>query len=289
MVQYPRLLASPLTPGTLYIVSTPIGNLEDITYRAVRTLADCNLIAAEDTRRAAKLLTHYGITTKRLSLHRHNELQRIPALLKRLSNKESIALISDAGTPLVSDPGQHLTRAAFDDGIRIEAIPGPSAVLSSLAVSGMDANGFTFVGFPPYRSNDRKKFFKNFTVEPRTIVFFEAPHRLRASLSDLYFILGNRHIAVCHEMTKVHESLVIGPINSVLEELVEIKGEYTIVLDAPRLERTAGPEPGTDQIISDFDLLTKYGATRRQAIRELATKYRQRSRDVYQIIEESKQ
>ena len=288
MVQYPRLLASPLTPGTLYIVSTPIGNLEDITYRAVRILANCDLIAAEDTRHAAKLLTHYGITTKRLSLHRHNERQRIPALLKRLHNEQTIAVISDAGTPTISDPGHRLTRAALEQGLRIEAIPGASAVLSSLVVSGAGTNGFTFVGFPPARSNNRKQFFKSLLSEPRTIVFFEAPHRLRAALSDLNLFFVNRPITVCHEMTKLHESLVKGPIGSVLEQISEVKGEYTIVVDAPEpVSKTASP-PKSDQVILDFGLLTKYGATRRQAIRELAKKYRQRSRDIYRIVEELK-
>ena len=289
MVQYPRLLASPLTPGTLYIVSTPIGNLEDITYRAVRILANCDLIAAEDTRHAAKLLTHYGITTKRLSLHRHNEHQRVPALLKRLNNEETIAVISDAGTPTISDPGQRLTRAALEHGLRIEAIPGASAVLSSLVVSGAtDTNGFTFVGFPPSRSNNRKPFFKSLVSEPRTIVFFEAPHRLRASLSDLSLYLGDRPITVCHEMTKRHEYLVKGPIISVLEQIPEVKGEYTIVIDAPDPVSKKVSPPKSDQVILDFGLLTKYGATRRQAIRELAKKYRQRSRDIYRLVEELK-
>ena len=281
-------MASPLTPGTLYIVSTPIGNLEDITFRAVRILSDCDLIAAEDTRHATKLLTHYGITTNRLSLHRHNELQRIPALLRRLRNQETIAVISDAGTPTISDPGHRLTRAALEQGTRIESIPGASAVISSLVVSGMGENGFTFVGFPPARSNNRKQFFESLVSEPRTIVFFEAPHRLRASLSDLNNILVDRPITVCHEMTKIHESLVSGPINDVLDNISDIKGEYTIVIDAAKPESKTVIEPNAAQVILDFGLLTKYGATRRQAIRELAKKYQQRSRDIYQLVEELK-
>src|SRR6185436_70073 len=172
-------------PGTLYVVATPIGNLEDVTLRALRTLREVSLIAAEDTRRTARLLQHYSISTRTTSLHAHNERDRTPALIERLSAGESIALVSDAGTPLISDPGQTLVGAARAAGIRVESIPGPSAVMAALSSSGLETPEFVFLGFPPARSKDRKIWFESLRSQSRLAVFFEAPHRIRRTLVDL--------------------------------------------------------------------------------------------------------
>ena len=197
--------------GCLHVVATPIGNLEDITLRALRILREVELIAAEDTRRTAKLLQHYSISTRTTSLHEHNERQKIPALLDRLEAGGRIALVSDAGTPVVSDPGARLVAATLGRGIRVEAVPGPSAVLAALVSSGLAAVPFTFVGFPPTRSKDRKRWFEGVASERRTIVLFEAPHRVLATLRELAQLLVKRQICVCRELTKLHEELVIGP------------------------------------------------------------------------------
>src|SRR4051812_34543428 len=206
-------------PGTLFVVATPIGNLEDITARALRVLREADLIAAEDTRRTAHLLARYAITTPTTSLHEHNEAAKTASLVERLQRGEAIALVSDAGTPTVSDPGGRLIRAAIDAGIRVEPIPGPSAVLAALAVSGLPTDTFTFLGFPPTRSKDRKAWFERLQTIGGTIVFFEAPHRIRGTLDDLVRIAGDVDVLLAREVTKAHEQLVRGPISKVSAEL----------------------------------------------------------------------
>src|SRR5215472_17812184 len=203
-------------PGTLFVVATPIGNLEDITARALRTLREVALIAAEDTRRTAHLLARYSIHTPTTSLHQHNERQKAAALIDRLKRGEDLALVSDAGTPVVSDPGQHLIRTAVDAGIRVEPIPGPSAVMTALAASGFDTQPFLFLGFPPTRSIDRNKWLERLSGADATVVFFESPHRIRQTLEDIRTRVGDIQIVLARELTKVHEYLVRGPISTVL-------------------------------------------------------------------------
>ncbi len=279
------LVPSALTPGTLHIVSTPIGNLEDVTYRAIRVLRDVDLIAAEDTRRAARLLDHYGITTRRISLHEHNEARRTAGLLARMSEGGTLAVVSDAGTPLISDPGRRLARAALDAGFRVEAVPGASAVLAALVASGLAEDAFTFAGFPPSRANARKQWYADVACEPRPVIFFEAPHRIRASLADLETVSGGRTIAVCREMTKIHESLVVGPIPDVLAGLPSPRGEFTIVLAGARTSDPPREVPSESDLLREFWLLTETGLSRRASIRSLAAKYDVPSRQVYQAIE----
>ena len=237
-----------LRPGTLYVVATPIGNLEDVTYRAVRVLGGVDLIAAEDTRRAARLLARYEVATPRTSLHEHNETRKAPQLLARLERGATIALVSDAGTPLVSDPGARLVRAARDRGLRVEAVPGPSAVLAALVSSGLAAEAFTFAGFPPFRSRARTRWFAALAREPRPFVFFEAPHRIEASLGDLQAAAGDRTIAVCRELTKLHEESLVGPVADVRARLGRPRGEFTVVVQAGgrparRLDETLDAAP----------------------------------------------
>ena len=275
-------------PGTLHIVATPIGNLEDITYRAVRMLGEADLIAAEDTRRTAKLLVHYGITTRTTSFHEHNEATKSAVLIRRLEGGARIALVSDAGTPLVSDPGGRLVRAALDAGVGVEAIPGPSAILTALVGSGLAADAFTFAGFPPPRVNARRKWFQTLANETRPLVVFESPHRIRASLADLRASMGDRRIAVCREMTKIHESYVISPISDVLEGgLGRPRGEYTLVIapaDAPPQHLDRLPEGPA--LLADFARLTDgEGMGRREAVRALATRHGVSGRTVYATLE----
>jgi 16S rRNA (cytidine1402-2'-O)-methyltransferase len=206
-------------PGILHLVATPIGNLEDVTLRALRVLREVSVVAAEDTRRTAGLLAHYDIRTAVESLHEHNEQERIPGLLRRLADGEDVALVSDAGTPLLSDPGARLVRAAIDAGVRVEVVPGPSAMLAALVGSGLPGETFTFLGFVPGRDSERRRWLLAAGAEPRTIVFFEAPHRVRATLEAALELLGDREVVLARELTKLHEEYLRGQITSVLARL----------------------------------------------------------------------
>lgn len=276
--------------GTLHVVATPIGNLEDITLRALRVLREVSLVAAEDTRRTARLLQHYSISTRTTSVREHNERRQIPRLLERLQAGESIALVSDAGTPTVSDPGARLVRAALDAGIRVEPVPGPSAVLAALAASGLGDRGFTFVGFPPTRSKDRILWFQRLSQESRPVVFFESPHRIRATLGEVRVTLGDRCIVVARELTKVHENLVKGPISTVLMGLDRPIGEFTIIIE-PTEEVGSGPvdHRSGDELLVEFGHLTEScGLTRQGALKYLAKRHGLARSEVYRKLERAK-
>ncbi len=196
-------------PGILYVVATPIGNLEDITLRALRILREVSLIAAEDTRRTARLLQHYSISTRTTSLHEHNERTKTAVLINRLAAGESIALVSDAGTPVISDPGSHLVAEAHRAGFQVEPIPGASAAISALSASGLEAESFLFAGFPPSRSKARQLWLSKLAVEPHVLILYEAPHRIRLTLEDMLQAFGDRLVALGRELTKVHGELVV--------------------------------------------------------------------------------
>jgi 16S rRNA (cytidine1402-2'-O)-methyltransferase len=277
-------------PGTLFVVATPIGNLEDITARALRVLGEVSLIAAEDTRRTAHLLARYAITTPTTSLHEHNEEKKGASLVERLRHGESIALVSDAGTPTVSDPGQRFIAAAIEAGIRVEPIPGPSAALAALAASGLPTDTFLFLGFPPIKAKDRLEWFDAVRSATRTVVFFEAPHRIHATLEQLLVTVGDCQVAIGRELTKAHEQLVRGPISRVILELLEARGEFTVVVDIGRMTNTATTEPAGDAEISrEFGVLTKTRSIRRrEAIARVARRHGRTLNDVYAAIERAK-
>ena len=278
-------------PGILYVVATPIGNLEDITLRALRVLREVAVIAAEDTRRTARLLQHYSISTPTTSLHEHNERTRTGGLLARLDAGDSVALVSDAGTPVISDPGAWLVAAAHDAGIRVEPIPGPSAALAAVSAAGFTADEVLFLGFAPSRSNDRKRWLARLKGERRLLVFYEAPHRIRQFLGDLQGELGDRPIALARELTKAHEELVVRPISRVLKEMREPRGEYTVVVSAPATEdEEAIPLPGQAALLAEFGELTKIRAgSRRDAVRELAERYQIPARTMYRLLEAARE
>lgn len=218
-------------PGTLYVVATPIGNLEDITHRAVRILSSVDLIAAEDTRTAKVLLDRYQIAKPLLSYFSYNERQRIPQLLQRLQQGQSIALISEAGTPGISDPASGIVRAAIEHGISVVPIPGAAAFVAALVVSGLPTDRFAFEGFLPVKKGRRTRL-EALKSEARTIVLYESPHRILRTLRDLHDSLGDRQVTVARELTKKFEEVVRGPLSAVLEQL-EIKaprGEYVVVV-----------------------------------------------------------
>ena len=280
-------------PGALVLVATPIGNLEDMTLRGLRALREADLIAAEDTRHTAKLLTHFGITTPTVSLHEHNERSRIPELLDRVRRGERVAVVTDAGMPAISDPGYAVVAAAVAAGLNVEVIPGVSALTTALAGAGLPTHAVTFVGFPPPRAGERARWLAQWREIPGVLVLFEAPHRLRAMLEALAQALGNRPVVVAHELTKVHESWHRGPLDELIaDKHLPAKGEFTILV-GPAPEAPDRPERATAlaprQVGAEFGLMTKNGAmTRRDAIAELARRHGLRKREVYSMVEAAK-
>jgi 16S rRNA (cytidine1402-2'-O)-methyltransferase len=229
--------------GTLYIIATPIGNLEDITFRAVRLLKEVALVAAEDTRHSRKLLTHFGISTPLTSYYDHNQSLKGERILAALREGKQVALISDAGTPCISDPGYQLVRDALAEGIKVVPIPGPCAAITALSAAGLPTNSFTFAGFPPNKEGKRRSFLASLANAHGTIVLYEAPHRLAATLADINTILGERQVVVARELTKIYEELLLG--NTVqVRELVQNgreRGEVVILI-APADENTVVQE-----------------------------------------------
>jgi len=220
--------------GTLFICGTPIGNLEDISLRALRTLREVDCIAAEDTRHTLKLLNYYEIKTPLTSYHEHNKREKGPDLIRQLKQGRNIALVTDAGMPCISDPGADLVKLCLEEKVPVESVPGPSALIAALAMSGMDARRFAFEGFLPREKKERRKILSGLSLESRTIVLYEAPHHLRETLSDLDGALGNRFAALARELTKAHEEIVRGTLKDLAAQFVETEpvGEYVIMIDA---------------------------------------------------------
>jgi 16S rRNA (cytidine1402-2'-O)-methyltransferase len=277
-------------PGTLFVVATPIGNLEDISARALRVLREVAVIAAEDTRRTGHLLARFAITTPSTSLHEHNERSKSRALIARLLEGQSVALVSDAGTPTVSDPGLKLIQQAIAAQIRVEPIPGPSAIMAALSASGMAGETFTFLGFPPTRAKDRKQWFDSLANAGTTVVFFEAPHRFRATLKELQDRIGNQTIVVARELTKAHEELVRRQISELLAHFERPLGEFTIIVNGRQIpEITAAAAPDAKLIAHEFGELTESrGFSRRQAAAEVARRHGLATNIVYSMMETHK-
>jgi 16S rRNA (cytidine1402-2'-O)-methyltransferase len=275
----------------LYVVATPIGNLEDITLRALKVLKAVNLVAAEDTRRTGMLLRHYEISTPLLSVHEHNERLRAASIVGRLAAGESIALVTDAGTPAISDPGALLVRAVREAGFAVEPIPGPSAISAALSASGLLSEGFAFLGFPPSRLNDRNCWLAKAAEESskRAVVFFESPHRVLATLKGLS-LLVEYHICACRELTKVHEEIRWGSPLELAEVFSEPKGEFTIIIPPRPAEAQAHEELSDADIAHEFGHMTLNtpGSSRREAVRKLADKLQLPVRAVYASLERAK-
>jgi len=271
--------------GSLYLVATPIGNLEDITLRALRILREeASLIACEDTRQTQKLLDHFEIRKQTVSYHDHNETSRTTELIAHLEAGESVALVSDAGTPLISDPGFRLLRAAIERDIPIIPIPGPSAAMTAMVGSGLPVAEFRFIGFLPPKSGARRRVLEELAQEQTTMIFYESPHRLLESLEDVVAVLGDRPIAVARELTKLHEEFVRGSAKNVLEELrsrTSIKGEITVVLGAAQ-RSTAEGNP-----VEEVAKLQAAGVERMAAIKQVAKQFGLPKRELYRLVEGS--
>jgi len=265
---------------TLYVVATPIGNLEDITLRALRVLQEVSLIAAEDTRTTRKLLSHYGIKARLTSYHEHNKEAKIPYILDALRHGD-VALVSESGMPAVSDPGYDLVAAAAEAGVPVVAVPGPSAVVAALAVSGLPTRQFTYVGFLPRRRGERRRLLSTLTAQPQTIVSLESPHRLLAALSDLLAVLGDRRIAVCRELTKLHEEVFRGRISEAIAHFQEPRGEFTLVLEGA-LQPAEVVVP-TEAVLAELRQLRQQGMAPRQAVTQVAQQFGLPRRQVYRL------
>jgi len=269
------------SPGTLYIVSTPIGNLEDITLRALRVLKEVDLIAAEDTRRTRQLLTHFGIHKPLISYHEYNRRMRERTLLLELREGKSIALVTDAGTPGISDPGEELVRRAIQENMPLVPVPGPAALVAALSISGLPTGGFLFYGFLPSKAAARKKWLTSLKDRPETLVFYESPRRLASLLEDAAQVLGDRKVAVAREMTKVYEEVFRGTLSEVLDRLggEEVKGEVTVILEGC----TSSPPADTSSI---RDALKHYsremGLSMKEVVDRVAGELGISRRQVYQ-------
>ena len=268
-------------PGVLYIIATPIGNLEDLTFRALRILKEVDLIAAEDTRHSRRLLDHYGIKTPLTSYHEHNERSKARHLVERLQRGENIALISDAGTPLLSDPGQRLVQEASGAGISVSPVPGPSALVAALSASGLSMERFAFEGFLPAKGKERREKLQSLCAEARTLVFYEAPHRLKESLVDIAAIFGARQMVLAREMSKVHEEFLRGSPGDLITELAEreVRGELTLVIAG-----ATGEPAAAETIRAEIRKLKSDGMRVKDIAALLGEKYGVAKREIYRMV-----
>lgn len=268
----------------LYVVATPIGNLEDITLRALRILREVGLIAAEDTRKTRRLLSYYDIKTPMTSFYEHSRLTKLDYILNFLENKD-VAIVSEAGMPGISDPGYELITAAIDREIPVVPVPGPSAVITALAVSGLPAERFTYIGFLPRKQSDRKKQLESVAAEPGVVVAFETPHRIGAALSDILSVLGDRRIAVCRELTKLYEEIYRGTVAAAMAHFTEPRGEFTLVIEG---NKEKGKLPEIQDIRNKVAALVNEGASAREAVAIVSNKTGMPRRELYRLFLEIK-
>lgn len=280
--------------GCLYVVATPIGNLEDISMRALRILKEADLIACEDTRQTMKLLSHFDIHTKLVSYHEHNELTRSPEIVIDLEQGASVALVSDAGMPAISDPGQRLVSLCLRHGIKVVPVPGPSAFVAALAASGLPAEEFAFIGFLPARATQRRKSLRDLAVVPRTLVFYEAPHRLLDSLEDMLEILGDRPTVIAREISKVHEEFVHGRLADLVESVrtKAPRGEITVLVGTADGAPVHIPIDGSAAKVTNIvplakrveQLMRENGVDRKAALKQAARERGLTRREAYKQL-----
>ena len=272
--------------GTLYIVATPIGNLEDITFRAVRILKEADRIACEDTRQTHKLLDHYGISTPMVSYHDHNEQARSDQLIRDLEEGRNIALVSDAGTPLIADPGYRIVQKARERGIAVVPIPGPSAIITALSGSGLPTDSFAFLGFLPPKSGQRRKALEESRELGLTVVFYETPHRIEEALGDMAEVLGDPPVVLARELTKLHEEWLSGSaseVQAVLAKRGTVKGEFVVIVG--KSERPPAVDIPLEQEVA---ALIHGGVARMDAIKQVAKRRGLSKREVYKKVDPTK-
>jgi 16S rRNA (cytidine1402-2'-O)-methyltransferase len=276
-------------PGTLFIVATPIGNLEDISQRALRLLREVDLIACEDTRHTRKLLNHFGIITATTSYHEHNEQERTEELCDLLESGKDVALVSDAGTPLISDPGFRIVKEAIDRGISVEPIPGAAALVTALSASGLATDQFLFAGFLPSRGGARRAKLSELTSIPATLVFYEAPHRIKATLKDAREVFGNREAVIARELTKLHEEFARGSLSELIERFSKpdrARGEIVLIVsghkvDSPSSLLTTSSE---EQLSNRIKELEREGFGQKAALKKAAKELGLKRDDAYRIL-----
>jgi len=274
-------------PGTLYVVATPIGNLADITQRAIQILKDVELIACEDTRHTRKLLQHFGINTKTTSYHEHNENQRGDELLDLLKQGSDSAVVSDAGTPAISDPGFRLVRSAIENEITVVPVPGPSALITALVAAGLPTDEFFFAGFLPPRASARQTRLRGLASVPGTLIFYEAPHRLAATLKDAYETLGEREAVVARELTKLHEEVKRGRLSDLVEHYsqVEPRGEIVLLIDRNSIETgeaESNSERSVGELVAQFEA---EGIDHRAALKKAARELKLSRAEAYRKLQ----
>lgn len=280
--------------GTLYVVATPVGNMEDVSLRALRVLREVDLIAAEDTRRTAGLLSHHGISTPSISFHTHNVRTRLPQLVARLRSGNNVALVTDAGTPGVSDPGVELVDACIQAEIPVDPIPGASAPLAAAVASGFPLIPLTIFGFPPRRSKDRSRWFEEVKSVRHTFTFFESPHRISSTLEELRLFCGERPIVLGRELTKRYQELIRGTAKTVVSRLPEPKGEFTVVVGPEIIDSPSNAQPYDEEAllieaVARFTQLTDTGLGRRQALAQAAKQFGLATRALYAAVEKAKE
>ena len=267
--------------GKLYIVATPIGNLEDITFRALKILKEVDVIAAEDTRQTLKLLNHYEITKHLISYHRHNEETKSDYLIEKLKNGENIALVSDAGTPGISDPGEEVIKKAIANEIEVVPIPGACAMINALIASGIDTNEFIFLGFLPLNKKLRKEKLEEIKNATKTIILYEAPHKIKNTLKDLKNYIENRKIVLARELTKIHEEFIRKPIDELINEIENLKGEMILIIEAG--ERKKEEETTSNLTIEEqYEIYKKQGLTKNDIIKKIAKERNTNKNEIYQ-------
>lgn len=274
--------------GTLYVVATPIGNLEDITFRAVRVLREAARIACEDTRQTRKLLDHYGITTPVVSCHEHNEAARAPELIAMLEAGDPIALVSDAGTPLVSDPGYRLVGMAAARGIPVVPVPGPCAAVAALSAAGLATDSFLYLGFLPARPAQRRRALEEVRDAPHTLVLYETPHRILEALEDIEEALGDRDVVVARELTKIHEEFLRGTPAALRDALAArpaVKGEITLLVAKAAKPAVTPAAAGASGLEAKVEALTAAGLSRMEAIKQVARLEGLSKRELYRVLE----
>jgi 16S rRNA (cytidine1402-2'-O)-methyltransferase len=274
-------------PGTLYLVATPIGNLQDITLRALETLRNVDLIACEDTRHTRKLLNHFRIDNRTISFHEHNENERTEQFIDRLVAGESIAVVSDAGTPGICDPGFKLVRRAAEAGVRVEPIPGPVAFVSALIASGIPTDSIFFGGFLPSKKGERRKRLDEVREIPATLLFYEAPHRLAKSLSDCLDILGDRIAAVAREITKLHEDIARGPLSELtaLYSTTTVRGEIVLVIEEASPQEFKKEDASKSALKARIQTLIEQGLDHKTALKQAAKEYGLSKSEAYKLTQ----